>query len=233
MNISIPACCLTPRPSSKASRDLIPKQQWGKLYAKHAADIILRGSPKERAQTNQVLINSWQMTPNEARLLEDRDSIEGGDFLSGPANGAIYDPVTGEFFIPGQKVPDADDPDDADEESDESDPNEAGADAAGDGDGNTEPPFKHPVPPKPVKPPAKKAVPAKPSKAKARLEAIASSLADRVIRKEQKSTPDARFVAEVLNIDLATATLYVDSRKDLTAEEARAALIALAVDGDE
>jgi hypothetical protein len=25
------------------------------------------------------------MTPNEARVLEDRDTIEGGDFLAGPA----------------------------------------------------------------------------------------------------------------------------------------------------
>jgi HK97 family phage portal protein len=216
------------------TRDLIPKNQWGKLYAKHSADIILRGSPKERALTNQVLINSWQMTPNEGRLLEDRDAIEGGDFISGPANGAIYNPVTGEFFIPGQKVPDPDDPDDANEESDESDPNQPDPDEAGDGDGNTEPPFKHPVPPKPVKPaPAKKVVkPVKPTKAKARLEAIANSLADRVLRKEQKSAPDAKFTAEVLNVDLVAATAYVDSRKDLTDDQAKAALVLLAI-GDE
>ena len=87
------------------TRDLIPQKKWGKLYAKHSADIILRGSPKERAETNAALIGSWQLTPNEARFMEDRDSIEGGDFLSGPANGAIFDPTTGEFFIPGQKLP--------------------------------------------------------------------------------------------------------------------------------
>jgi HK97 family phage portal protein len=214
------------------TRDLIPRKKWGKLYAKHSADIILRGSPKERAQTNSALINSWQMTPNEARLLEDRDSIEGGDFLSGPANGAIYNPVTGEFFIPGQKIPDADDPDDANEESGESAPDVPGPDAAGDGDGNTEPPFKHPAPPKPAKKPAKKAVPAKPNKANARLQALANSMADRVMRKELKSAPDAKFVAEVLSVDIEAATEYVESRKSLNDEEARAALVALAVGDD-
>jgi HK97 family phage portal protein len=210
------------------TRDLIPKKQWGKLYAKHSADIILRGSPKERAQTNQVLITSWQMSPNEARLLEDRDAIEGGDFLSGPANGAIYNPVTGEFFIPGQKVPDPDDPDDANEEEGSGEPNEAGADTAGDGDGNIEPPFKHPAPPKPVKQPVKKA-PAKPSKAKARLHALANSMAERVIRKESKGKSDAKFVADVLNISMAQAEQYVAQRKDMTDEQAREALVALAV----
>src|ERR1700728_3476918 len=34
------------------TRDLIPKAERGKKYAKHAADIILRGSPDERAKTN-------------------------------------------------------------------------------------------------------------------------------------------------------------------------------------
>jgi HK97 family phage portal protein len=210
------------------TRDLIPKKKWGKLYAKHAADIILRGSPKERALTNQVLINSWQMTPNEARFLEDRDSIEGGDFISGPANGAIYNPVTGEFFIPGQKPPDPDDPDDANEEADVPDPSEDEPDEAGDSDGNTEPPFKHTVPPKPKKQPVKqvvKPVPAK--KTNARLNALAGSMADRVLRKEAKGKIDAKFVAEVLNISAEQAEEYITKRKDMTEEQARAELVAL------
>jgi HK97 family phage portal protein len=212
------------------TRDLIPKKKWGKLYAKHSADVILRGSPKERALTNVALINSWQLTPNEARALEDRDSIEGGDFISGPANGAIYNPVTGEFFIPGQKVPDPDDPDDADEEKGEVDPNDPAPDEAGDGDGNTEPPFKHPAPPKPAKKPAKKAPAAKSSKAHARLKALANSLADRVLLKESKGGPDAKFVVTVLNIPLDGAEAYVAARKDTyTDEQAREALVALAM----
>jgi HK97 family phage portal protein len=208
------------------TRDLIPKKKWGKLYAKHSADIILRGSPKERALTNQVLINSWQMTPNEARMLEDRDSIEGGDFISGPANGAIYNPVTGEFFIPGQLVPDADDPEDANEDTGATNPDEP--DTAGSGDGNTAPPFKHPAPTKPAKKPVTKPAPAKPSKATARLQALANSMADRVLRKEAKGKIDAKFVAEVLNISIEKADEYVASRKDLTEDQARTALALLA-----
>lgn len=207
------------------TRDLIPKAKWGTLYAKHSADIILRGSPKERAETNSALILSWQMTPNEARLLEDRDTIEGGDFLCGPANGAIYDPVNGEVFIPGQKPPNADDPDDANENAD-ADADEAGTegdepDTSGDGDGDTDPPA-------PVPPPSKSKPVAKPSKATSRLKALASSLADRVIRKEQKAGADAKFTAEVLSIDLATAQAYVEARKGLTETEAHARLVAMA-----
>ncbi len=203
------------------TRDLIPRKQWGTLYAKHSADIILRGSPKERAETNQVLINSWQMTPNEARILEDRDTIDGGDFLSGPANGAIFDPVNGEFFIPGQKPPSQADPDDANENAqgneDQAATEGVGPDTGGNGDGNT-------TPAQTTKP----AKPAKSSKATARLTALANSAVERILRKESKGGPDARFVAELLHLDAADAEAYVASRKELNDEQARAALIALA-----
>ena len=194
------------------TRDLIPQQKRGKLYAKHSADIILRGSPKERAETNQLLINSWQMTPNEARAIEDRDWIEGGDFLSGPANSAVFDPEQQEFFIPGQKPPEPD----GDEGGDtETKPGEQEPDTAGDGDGNTAPPIK------PTKKP-------QPDKAKARLLAIANSLAERVMRKEAKGGIDAKFVAEVMSVSMEHAQEYVAMRSKLSDEEARTALIVLA-----
>jgi HK97 family phage portal protein len=199
------------------TRDLIPRKHWATLYARHSADIILRGSPKERAETNAALILSWQLTPNEARLLEDRDTIEGGDFLCGPANGAIYDPVNGEFFIPGQKPPTSADPDDANELTTAPDAPEP--DEAGDDDGNTDPPASN----KPS---------VKPGKAAKRLNALATSMAERVIRKEQKTAPDAKFVAEVLNVDTSAAEKYVATRGDMTEDQARAALIALATGDD-
>jgi HK97 family phage portal protein len=198
------------------TRDLIARKDWGRLYAKHSADIILRGSPKERAETNQVLINSWQMTPNEARTLEDRDSIEGADFLSGPSNGAIYDPANKEFFIPGQKPPSQQDPDDANEET--TSPDSPEPDESGDGDANTAPPAK------PTKAPAKK-----PSKTKARLEAIANSLVERITRKEAKASVEPKFVAEVLLCSRAEADAYCATRKDMTPEEARASLLSLVI----
>jgi HK97 family phage portal protein len=186
------------------TRDLIPKKKWGRTYAKHNADVILRGSPKERAETTAVLINSWQMTPNEGRAIEDRDSIDGGDFLCGPSNGAIYDPVKKEFFIPGQLVP----------ATDTEDP----ADAATPGDSTED---KAP-PVKPTKAPNK------------RLKALAESMADRVIRKEAKGKVDAKFVSEVLNVSVEEAEEYVTKRKDRTDERAREVLIMLAMgDQDE
>ena len=216
------------------TRDLVPQKKWGRLYAKHSADIILRGSPKERAETNSALILSWQMTPNEARLLEDRDSIDGGDFLCGPANGAVYDPVNKEFFIPGQKPPNAEDPDNADGEADPPDPGEAEPDAGGDEDGGTEPPSEDPLPGKkkgkPAKPAAKPAL--KPGKAKARLAALANSMADRVLRAETKGKITAKFVAEVINISLEQAVSYETNRAAMTDEQARAALVALAMGDD-
>ena len=207
-------------------RDLLSVSERSKIYVKHNADIILRGSPSERAKTNQVLITSWQMTPNEARILEDRDTIEGGDFLSGPANGAIFNPETGEWFIPGQLVPE---PDETEESDPTAEPTESEPDAEGSSDDADEA-FTHP--PAPKKPQPKKApkkAAAKPDKAKARLEAISISLSERVMRKESKGgAVDAKFVAEVLNIPTEKADAYVASRKTLSDTEARAALVALA-----
>ena len=157
---------------------------------------------RERAETNAALISSFQLTPNEARLLEDRDTIEGADFLSGPANGAIFDPSTGEFFIPGQLAPGAD------------------ADAPE--------PVTTPFPADPT-PKAPDAASAKPSKATARLQALAQSMADRVCRKELKTAPDAKFVADVLNVSIEVAETYVTNRKAMTDEQAREALVALAI----
>jgi hypothetical protein len=55
-----------------------------------------------------------------------------------------------------------------------------------------------------------------------------------VIRKESKGKIDAKFVAEVMNISVEKAEIYVAQRKDWNDDEARAALIALATgDTDE
>lgn len=203
--------CLLPHTTAieqSITRDLIRKEDRGRLYAKHSADIILRGSPKERAETNQILINSFQLTPNEARAIEDRDAIEGGDFLAGgTGTPVIFDIEEQEFFIPGQKPPEADetvtDPN--------AEPGEAGADTAGGDDSVQAPPAK----------------PEKPNKAKARLAQIANSLAERVMRKAAKADVDAKFVSEVLNCSLNDAEGFTAKYKTLTPDEQRCALIAL------
>jgi HK97 family phage portal protein len=208
--------CLLPHTTAieqSITRDLIPVKDRSRLYAKHSADIILRGSPRERAETNQLLINSFQLTPNEARAIEDRDAVEGGDFLAGgTGTPVIFDTVEQEFFIPGQKPPEADetatDPDAAAEQ--------AGADTAGSGDSAVAP---------------AKQQPEKPNKAKARLAQIANSLADRVMRKAAKADVDAKFVSEVLNCSLNDAEGFAAKYKNLTPDEQRFALVAL-VQGD-
>ena len=194
-------------------RDLIDPADWGRIYAKHNADIILRGSPSERAETNAKLINSMQMTPNEARVLEDRDTIEGGDVLILAANSAVFDPEEGEFFIPGQKdpVPDASKQSDVEGEAVEEEP-----DAQGDTDDNDDN--------EPPQVPIKK----KGAKAANRLALLARNAVERVMRKEAKGGIDTKFLVEVLMISPEQADAYIAGRKKLNDTEARAALEALA-----
>jgi HK97 family phage portal protein len=62
------------------SKALLPKRApWPEIEVDLAW--LTRGNAMERAQTNQILINSGQLTPNEARADEGRDSMEGGDVL--------------------------------------------------------------------------------------------------------------------------------------------------------
>ena len=211
-------------------RDLVPRKKWKSISAKHNSWVILRGSPQERAEYYQSRMTNGNMSANQVAVLEDEDTIEGfGDYRFFPANSGAFDPATGECFIPAQKPPVVDE----DEES-EPTPEDEGKDSdtpplpgSDEDDGDTE----EPTPAKkgkPVSPPA----PAKPSKAQARLTALVNAAVDRVLRKEQKSAPDAKFTADVLNIALADAEQYVAQRKDLTDEQARAALVALATGDD-
>jgi hypothetical protein len=187
------------------TRDLIPKAERGKKYAKHAADIILRGSPDERAKTNAALINSAQLTPNEARAIEDRDYVEGGDILVLAANSSVFDIAEQEWFIPGQKAPESEGTDtNLPSGTPEAEPDTQGADDDAEG--------KEP----------------KTAKVKARLAAIANSLAERCERKFDKSgSLEPKFVAEVMSVPLEDAQ-RVCSTVFSNKEEMRAALVALA-----
>jgi HK97 family phage portal protein len=201
------------------SRDLIAPEDRSTIYVRHSADIILRGSPSERAETNAKKIVSGQMTPNEARAQEDMDSIEGGDFLTfGTGTPVIFDIENQRFFIPGQLQPTLTD-DEAQQKKDLTPPPVVAPNTVGEEEDTNE--TEPPTAPAPKK---KKPQP----KAESRLLAIANSLAERVMRKEQKGGIDAKFVAEVLNISKDKAEDYVAKRSSLSDEEARAALIALA-----
>ena len=196
--------CLSPYCTNieqSITRDLIAPEDRGRLSAKHDSWVILRGSPKERAEYYKDRITNCSMSPNQVAILEDEDTIEGfGDWRFFPANSGAFDPSTGEAFIPGQKVPapDAEEVSEADETDEEA-------------LGGTPPP----------------AAPA--PKLQNRMATIANALAERIIRKESKAgSADAKFVAEVLAISMEKAEAYVASRKAMNEIEARAALVALA-----
>jgi HK97 family phage portal protein len=187
------------------TRDLIAPKDRIRLHARHNSDVVLGGSLRERAETYQIQINSGQLTPNEARVKERMDTIDGWDISVLPANSCVFDPVTKEIYIPGQDLP------------------------------GHEPEQPAAAPPPDETPPAipPKAKP-KPGKAKARLESIAISLAERVRRKEEKSGPvEPKFVAEVMNCTEQQAEAYCANRKSVTDEEARDALISLVIGADD
>jgi hypothetical protein len=185
------------------ARDLIDPKDRVRLFAKHNSDVVLGGSLRERAETYQIQVNSGQLTPNEARVKEHMDTVDGLDFSVLPANSCIFDPDSKLIYIPGQSLPGQE------PEAAPADPNPENQPVS--------PPLPKPVPPK------------KKSKATARLESIASSLAERVMRKAAKSELDAKFVSEVLACSMNDAGEYVTLYQDMTPEESKEALINLVV----
>ncbi|HSY26414.1 MAG TPA: phage portal protein, partial [Burkholderiaceae bacterium] len=178
-------------------RDCIAPKDRITLYPKHDSNVVLRGSLRERAETYEIQVRSGQITPNEVRVNEDQDTIDGWDVCFFPANSGVFVPATGEMFIPAQDKPKIAAPD-KDEKPEPTGDTSAGA----------------PLPP------AARA-------AQTRLKTIASSLAERIMRKEAKGGIDAKFVAEVLSVSKEKAEAYIADRKQLSDEQARAALIAL------
>jgi HK97 family phage portal protein len=190
------------------TRDLIAPKDRTRLYAKHNADVILAGSKRERAETYEIQLRSGQISGNESRVNEDRDTVDGYDFYQLPANSAVYVPATQEIFIPGQQTPAPDETE-------------------------TAPPVEEAPPP--TNPQQQETVPSPQPKKKgkgatARLETLANSLVERVMRKEQKSgSVDAKFISEVLNISLQQAEEFQAQRKSgqFIDEEERLMLVSL------
>jgi HK97 family phage portal protein len=61
------------------------------LYLRHNADGLLRGDLATRSASYAQQITNGVLTPNEARMLEDRPPMEGGDRLFFPVNLAPID----------------------------------------------------------------------------------------------------------------------------------------------
>lgn len=85
--------------------NLIPKAKRATLYATHDADAVLRGSRKEREEADEIAIRSSKKSPNECRLADHLDPIEGLDVHFVPANCGIFDPETQSFTLPAQGIP--------------------------------------------------------------------------------------------------------------------------------
>ena len=193
--------CLSPycvNIEQSITRDLIAPKDRGRLSARHDAWVILRGSPKDRADYYKSRIENGQMSPNQAAILEDEDTIDGfGDWRFFPANSGVFDPETGEAFIPGQKVP-TPDPEETSAPADDVDEK---------AEGGTPPPAK-------VQ-----------NRMATIANALAERV---IRKEAKAGAADAKFVAEVLAISMEKAEAYVASRKAMNEIEARAALVALA-----
>lgn len=195
-------------------RDCLDKSEWGKVFVKYNADIILRGSPKERAETNQILIQSGQMTLEEARVLEDRDYLEGSNILTLQSGACVFDVDEQEWFLPGQKPPTDDGEDGTDPDvppTGEPDVSGAGSDDEG------------------VEQPPAKPQPKKKKKANNRFEFLAKSAVERIMRAEEKKPLEQMFVAAVLGITPEQSETFISNRAAMTKEDARAELTRLAL----
>jgi len=67
------------------------------VYGEFLMDEVLRGAFEDRAAAMQAAINSGQLTPNEARTLDNRKPMEGGDRLYINSTMVPLDPPTGQM----------------------------------------------------------------------------------------------------------------------------------------
>lgn len=184
------------------TRDLIPRKQWGTLYAKHDPWCLLRGSPKERAEYYTERITNGSMSPNQAAILEDEDTLPGfGDYRFFPANSGYFDPESGMVALPAQMAA-------TPNEHEESEPNDDDPEPEG----------------------ADTPAPAKPSNS--RLTAMAKAAVERIERKAEKTTLDAKFIASVLACSIEDAQTFVDQSESSTPEEKHSMLMSLAMGGE-
>jgi HK97 family phage portal protein len=168
---------------------LIAPKDRGVLCAEFDADVITRGSPKERAEIDEINIRSGKKSQNECREADGLDPKPGLDVHFFPANSGVINPDNGEMFLPAQKTE------------------------------------KQPAPQPSLESPTPTPAPS------ARLQALATAAAERVVRKETKGGKiDAEFIADVMSISVAKAEAYLAKRKsgEIT-DNIQAALVALAV----
>lgn len=84
---------------------LTPEERAAGLFVQFDVSSLLRGDPKERAETFKIMYDSNALTPNEWRAAEGRNPIDGGDELSSAAKERLKpEPPP----APGSKAPPTD-----------------------------------------------------------------------------------------------------------------------------
>lgn len=84
-------------------------------FVEFNVDGLLRGDYKTRMEGNSTAIQTGQLTPNEARALDNREPLEGGDQLFIQGATVPLEGHTGIAPAPPQQAPPADNEDDEDE----------------------------------------------------------------------------------------------------------------------
>lgn len=85
----------------RATRELVAGGASGSWFAEYSLEGLLRGDSKARADFYTRMVQLMGMTPNEVRVLENEEPVEGLDVFLFPKNMQAYDPARP--GLPGQQ----------------------------------------------------------------------------------------------------------------------------------
>ena len=85
---------------------LFESEKQNKYYFAFETKDLLKGSAKERFETYKTAIEAGVITQNEARFMENYDSLEGLDNIKMSLGHVLYNPGNKEYYVPntGQVV---------------------------------------------------------------------------------------------------------------------------------
>ena len=85
---------------------LLENEKDDRYYFAFETKDLLKGSAKERFETYKTAIEAGIITQNEARFMENYDSLEGLDNIKMSLGHVLYNPATKEYYVPntGQVV---------------------------------------------------------------------------------------------------------------------------------
>lgn len=85
---------------------LLESEKGNRYYFAFETKDLLKGSAKERFETYKTAIEAGVITQNEARFMENYDSLDGLDNIKMSLGHVLYNPTTKEYYVPntGQVV---------------------------------------------------------------------------------------------------------------------------------